>query len=77
MLMLLALPQLITLLHSLKLVKKALLQMICLVIAISNANLELLLIIVLLLLEVKTKLFTKSTLLLIILLRGVYKVIFT
>jgi hypothetical protein len=51
--------------------------MICLVVAISNANLKLLLIIILLLLEVKTKLFIKSTLLLVILLRGVCKVIFT
>jgi hypothetical protein len=77
MLMLLASPQLTTLLHSLKLIKKALLQIIYLVAAMSNANLELLLIIILLLLEVKTKLFTKSALLLVILLRGVCKVIFT
>jgi multisubunit Na+/H+ antiporter MnhF subunit len=77
MLMLLALPQLTTLLHSLKLVKKALLQMICLVVAVSNTNLELLLIILLLLLEVKTKLFTEFALLLVILLRGVCEVIFT
>jgi len=77
MLTLLASPQLTTLLHSLKLVKKALLQMICLVVAVSNANLELLLIIISLLLEVKTKLFTEFALLLVILLRGVCEVIFT
>jgi hypothetical protein len=77
MLMLLASPQLTTLLHSLKSVKKALLQMIYLVAAISNANLKLLLIIISLLLEVKTKLFIESALLLVILLRGVCEVIFT
>jgi hypothetical protein len=75
--MLLASPQLITLLYSLKSVKKALLQMIYLVAIVSNANLKLLLIIILLLLKVKTKLFTKSALLLVILLRRVCEVIFT
>jgi len=57
--MLLASPQLTTLLYSLKSVKKALLQMIYLVAVVSNANLKLLLIIILLLLKVKTKLLSE------------------